>query len=338
MMREPWFWRSDTITAKVISVALAPFGNLYNTVQKLKWQSAQQTLAPLPIICVGNASLGGVGKTPFAIEVQSLLNSDTRRTAFLSRGYGGHLAGPVRVCRSSHHANDVGDEPLILASHAPCFISKDRVAGALAAAEQNIDVLIMDDGFQNHHLEKTCSLLLVDNEDPAGNGLVFPAGPMREPFQQALARADAIIAVMQTANQSINKTISDNAGDKPIFTARIEPVITDLPEKAVAFCGIGKPEKFFQTLKRNNVQLKECYSFADHHIYTQAELDRMKQAASRVGAALITTEKDFVRLAETDREGIKVLPITMALNDKVGLQKILLSAIDQWHARAKPTS
>ena len=334
-MREPWFWRSDTLTASVISAGLSPLGALYNFGQRQKWRAAKTAPAPAPVICVGNATLGGVGKTPFAIKLHQLLAQEDMSATFLTRGYGGRLEGPAQVEANTHTATDVGDEALLLAARGDCWIARDRTKGAELAAE-SADAIIMDDGFQNPGLEKTFSFLLVDNADPVGNGLVFPAGPMREPLLQALQRADAVIAIKSGKDAPTQNVILDAVGDKRLFSAWLEPRWNTLPEKAVAFCGIGQPERFFNILCQSGVELAARYAFADHHAYSPAELRRLKRIAAKEGVPLLTTEKDYVRLLEEDQQDVAYLPVEMAVDDEAGVKKLMLEAIDRWRRHARP--
>ncbi len=221
-MREPWFWRSDAIAARVAAGALAPLALAYDAGQRLRRAAAAPAEAPGPVICIGNATLGGVGKTPFAILVSRILRQAGRAPWFLTRGYGGRLKGPVRIAPEHHGAEDVGDEALLLAQHGPVILSADRPRGARAAFEGGADTVIMDDGYQNPTLRKTLSILLVDAADPAGNGRVFPSGPLREPLARARARADMVVAVKRRADDPAPAGLDADfqAGSRPPATSR----------------------------------------------------------------------------------------------------------------------
>jgi tetraacyldisaccharide 4'-kinase len=256
--------------------------------------------AGVPVICLGNLTVGGAGKTPAALAVAHLLLAARERPFFLSRGYGGRLAGPVRVDTSFHHAADVGDEPLLLARLAPTIVARDRVAGAKVARRGGASVIVMDDGFQNPSLAKTISIVLVDAARGIGNGRVIPAGPMRAPLEIQLAHAHAIVAVGAPTGAA---TVTDAARRSgiAIFHARLEPDRNSLAalggRKVLAFAGIGNPDKFFATLTEAGVAIGEQTSFPDHHRYTPAQADALIARAGAAGLVLMTTEKDHARLA-----------------------------------------
>jgi len=320
-MREPWFWRSDALAARVAAGALAPLALAYDAGQRLRRAAAAPAEAPGPVICIGNATLGGVGKTPFAILVSRILRQAGRAPWFLTRGYGGRLKGPVRIAPERHGAEDVGDEALLLAQHGPVILSADRPRGARAAFEGGADTVIMDDGYQNPTLRKTLSILLVDAADPAGNGRVFPSGPLREPLARARARADMVVAVKRRADDPAP------AGLDADFQARLAPAGDVAPRRVVAFTGIGVPAKFFTTLADAGFELSQQVPFADHHVFSRHEMKALRRAAKENKAALITTEKDYARLPDAMRKEILTLPVAMALNDEAGFRARLLAAI-----------
>ncbi len=306
-MKEPWFWRESGLAARAAAMTLAPAALLYDAGQRMRAAMTRAAKVSAPIICVGNATLGGVGKTPFALMLQCLLREQGVNAQFLSRGYGGSLKGPVRVT-DRHTARDVGDEALQLAAAAPTYIAKSRVKGARAAAQAGAGAIIMDDGFQNREIWKDLSFLLLDAADPAGNARVFPAGPLREPLRRAIARADAIVLVGEGAP-------AIDAGERPLFRAKgaIAPSIA--PQKIIAFCGIGGPMRFFASLEAAGFALAARVAFPDHHVYRPAELVRLKAQAKKSGAALITTEKDIVRLSADEREGVAVARLLMTADE-----------------------
>ena len=245
-MKEPWFWRERSIAARAAAAAMTPAALLYDGAQRLRAVVSNPAKISAPVICIGNATLGGTGKTPFALLLQRLLRDRGLKAHFLSRGFGGALRGPLRVL-PQHGAQDVGDEPLLLAAEAPTWIARNRAAGAAAAA-RCADIIIMDDGFQNPTIKKRVSILLVSAADPCGNGQVFPAGPMREPLARAVARADALIIIGDGAPEI-------EFGGAPVFRAAtsIDPAIA--PQKSVAFCGIANPERFFKDLEARGFTL-----------------------------------------------------------------------------------
>ncbi len=312
-MREPEFWTRDDWRTR----ALAPLSWVYGTSVAWKAVHAAPYRPNAAVICVGNLSVGGTGKTPIAIEIARLLIGRGRRPVFLSRGYGGRLRGPVLVA-ADNRAVDVGDEPLLLMRAAPVVVSRDRREGARLAVEQGADTIVMDDGHQNFALAKDLSLVVVDGETGFGNGRVLPGGPLREPVAQGLARADAVIVT----------------GDgTPPLGAFVHPVLRahlihdggpDIARRRlVAFAGIGRPDKFFRALEVQGAELVATKSYADHHSYTPSEIARLKSKARACDALLVTTEKDFVRLTPMEREGIEPLPVRASFDDPAALDRLL---------------
>jgi len=319
-MSEPWFWRGETVAARAMRMALYPAAWLYDAGQRLRWRFTRPVDPGVPVICVGNATTGGSGKTPFCLMLQKLLADHGIEAVFLSRGYGGALRGPMRVL-SSHTAHDVGDEPLLLAAAAPTWIARDRASGAAAAAKAGARLIIMDDGFQNPSIKKSVALLIVSG-DEAGRAQ-FPAGPMREPLRRAASRADAIISA----------GVDSKAGAEAV-TPRLFNACTDIlssvdAQPVVAFCGIARPERFFESLERKGFTLKAKFSFADHHVYSPSEIATLRAQAADHKATLITTEKDLVRLGPLNREGCAVARLSMAVDDPDALVRVVRERIGQ---------
>src|SRR3982751_21455 len=232
-MRAPDFWRGRGLPAAL----LAPLGALYGLSVALKAKFAKPFDPGLPVICVGNLTAGGSGKTPAAIAIADRLRAKGHKPFFLTRGYGGSEQGPAMATRA-HSAAQMGDEALLLARAAPTVVARDRAAGARLAKEKGASVLAMDDGHQNFTLRKNLSLVVVDAETGFGNGFQVPAGPLREPVAQGLARTDAVVLVGEGA--------PDLAGfHGPVLRAHLQPDGTAFAGKTVfAFAGIGRPEKF----------------------------------------------------------------------------------------------
>jgi len=325
MIREPWFWRSHSISAKIIANALSPVAGLYDLGQRMRWRTTRPIAPDAPIICVGNASLGGVGKTPFALALFDLLQNAGLSCQFLTRGYGGSELGPLMVNPGKHNHSQTGDEALLLARRGPVWVSRNRSAGAQAASNEGAGAIIMDDGFQNPTVEKSFSILLLDAADPGGNGRVFPAGPLREPIARAQARADLTILV------GPDETTAQNAASqfKTSFAAWLEPIDAPPAQRVVAFSGIGKPDKFFDMLKNNGFELADAVSFPDHHPFTDQNLAALQKRAAQKGAPLITTEKDSARLPLEIQREILVFPVRMRINQPTLLTEMILTAIDR---------
>lgn len=310
-MRAPEFWDRDDWRAR----ALAPLGWLYGASVEWKRTHATPYRSSAAVVCVGNLSVGGTGKTPVAIEIARALAARGRHPVFLSRGYGGRLHGPIQVTEDNSAA-DIGDEPLLLRNAAPVVVARNRGEGA-RLAETLGDTIVMDDGHQNFALEKDLSLVVVDGESGFGNGRVVPSGPLREPVAQGLARADAVIVTG-------DGDFATGGFAKPILRAHLVQQGEGVAgRRIVAFAGIGRPDKFFHALAGQGAELAACVPFADHHAYTQSEIARLKSKARSLDAALVTTEKDFVRLTPAERHEILPLPVRAAFDRPDALAALL---------------
>ena len=293
-MREPAFWwRKPGLTAAL----LAPLAALYGAVAARRMRQRGQR-ARVPVVCLGNLTLGGAGKTPAAIAFARMLKDEGERPAFLTRGYGGKLAGPVAVS-AIHTAADVGDEPLMLARVAPTIVARDRVAGA-DAVPADTTVIVMDDGFQNPSLKKDLAVLVVDGKRGIGNGKVFPAGPLRAPLQAQLDRCLALLVVGEPGESTHGLIAASFRDLLPSLMGRLVPdpdAIARLADRQVlAFAGIGDPEKFYATLRAAGIAVAQTRSFADHHVFAAAEAAELITAADARGLTLVTTEKDHARM------------------------------------------
>jgi tetraacyldisaccharide 4'-kinase len=298
-MRDPAFWWHRTgLTAGL----LAPLGAAYGAVAARRMARAGRN-AGIPVVCIGNLTLGGAGKTPTAMAVAQILDGAGRRPFVLTRGYGGSLAGPVRVDPVRHRAADVGDEPLLLARVAPTIVSRDRAAGAEAARAAGAGSIVMDDGFQNPAIVKDRSILVVDGRRGIGNGMVFPAGPLRAPLARQLHRAQALLVIGSgSAGEAV--VAAARAQQVPVFHGGLEPdaqALASLKGRPVlAFAGIGDPEKFFATLRDAGVDVRAQVPFPDHHRYRRSEARGLIERCEREGLTPVTTEKDWARLAWQD--------------------------------------
>ncbi len=278
--------------------------------------------APIPVLCIGNLVVGGAGKTPVAISVAARLIANGKSVHFLSRGYGGREAGPLLVDPEQHDAATVGDEPLLLARTAPCWVARDRAAGVRAAADGGADIVVMDDGFQNPGIHKDISLVVIDGETGFGNGRLLPAGPLRESVQSGLRRADAVV-LLGGDNAGVGAMIPRAL---PVLRATIKPLPPqDLlnGERVYAFAGIGRPEKFFATLDALKCRIAGRQIFPDHHPYTKREIDIVLDRAQQAGALPVTTEKDHLRLPETAKDLVQTLPISVSWQDADALDRML---------------
>jgi tetraacyldisaccharide 4'-kinase len=315
-VRAPELWRRRGLA----STLLLPAAWLYAAAGALRQRAVRSWRAPIPVLCVGNLVAGGAGKTPIAASLARLLAERGAVPHILSRGYGGRLAGPVRVDPARHTAAEVGDEPLLLAREAPVWVARDRVAGARAAVAAGAGLLILDDGFQNPALAKDFSLLVVDGGYGFGNRRVIPAGPLREPIASGLARAHALVLL------GVDETgAARRVGALPCLSASLDALEPRRFAGAavVAFAGIGRPEKFFATLEGVGAHLVERCAFPDHHPFSEADLAALAETAQRAGARLVTTEKDWVRLPPAWAERAETLPVAAKWRDPEALIGLL---------------
>lgn len=318
-MKTPEFWR----TKNLLSTLLTPIGAVYGLATYLRMKITKPGKADSPVICIGNLTAGGTGKTPVSISIAKLLQDNGKNPFFISRGYGGQLRDVI--VNAHHHAGDVGDEPLLLSRQAHVVVNPDRFEGALKACQKGADVIIMDDGFQNPKLYKDLSFIVVDGGYGFGNGRCIPAGPLRESIDSGLKRADAIIVVSPSLAVSNLKKLTK----LPIFNAYIAPIEPEgtTNKDVVAFAGIGRPQKFYESLKGLGFNLVQTISFPDHHQYTEEELQQIIALAKSKKLAIFTTSKDFVKIPQTLRKHFKVLEIDINWEDKNKLLKFILNKI-----------
>jgi tetraacyldisaccharide 4'-kinase len=314
-MKTPLFWYEP---AGLSAAALAPLAALYAWGTRRRLAAGPRARVGAPVICVGNLTAGGTGKTPTVIALAGRLIARGIAAQAVSRGHGGSLAGPVRVDPTRHRADQVGDEALLLAAFLPTWVAKDRAAGARAAAEDGAEAILLDDGFQNPALAHDLSLVVVDALRGFGNGRVIPAGPLREPVAAGLARADLVLAIGPPAAQARFAESWGGSLPCPLATGALAPLPTGLPMAGlpvVAFAGIGHPEKFFLTLKAMGADLRGSHALADHQPLTEALMARLLRESQAKGAQLITTEKDAVRLPAHLRAQVMTVPVRLEIDD-----------------------
>lgn len=313
-MRAPRFWLSDR--RGLLAWGLSPLGSLVGAATARR-MARPGTGVGAPVLCVGNFVVGGAGKTPTALALARLLRAAGERPAFLSRGYGGRArAESHRVDLASDGARSVGDEPLLLARAAPCYVGTDRVASARLALEDGASVLVMDDGLQNPALLKTLTAAVVDGEAPFGNGLCLPAGPLRAPVAAQAPYVDAVVVI--GGGPDAAATAAQAVAGKPLFTARLQAdaiaAATLIGRPVFAFAGIARPEKFFATLRDLGAQVAERQAFPDHWAFSAREIERLLTRATRGGLIPVCTEKDFVRLPADLRAHVRPLPVTLSFD------------------------
>ena len=313
MRRPPAFWRRDGLLPRLLSPAASLVAlETARRIARPGWR------APVPVLCCGNVTLGGAGKTTVALDLARRLLARGRRVHLLTRGYGGRAAGPHRVSPADS-AELVGDEPLLLAEVAPTWVGGDRAASARAAVAAGAGLLLMDDGLQNPTLEKDLSLLVVDGASGFGNGRVLPAGPLREPVSAGASRCQAAVLIGVDAT---NAAASLPPG-LPVLRARLVPAARMDGRRALAFAGIASPEKFFATLTQAGAVLVERAPFPDHHRFSERELHNLLEQAARLDALPVTTAKDAVRLSPAVRAQVHVLRVTLAWEDEAALEALL---------------
>lgn len=324
--------------AKVMPALLSPVAALYGRSAASRLAQDPEYRSGLPVICIGNFTSGGGGKTPTAIALAGLLKAIGKTPAFLTRGYGGSAKDVVQV--AGHDASEVGDEALLLAEIAPTFVSADRVAGAKAIEQMGADVIVMDDGFQNPGLAKDLSLIVADAASGLGNGKVIPSGPLRAPLAAQMPHADALLVIGEGKKGDALIKRFEAAG-KPALRAKIKPNcdprwLTVLP--TIGFAGIARPSKFFSTLKSNGARLVSSHGFGDHHRFTEKEARRLLDEAEAKKAMLVTTEKDWARLTDDDDEEERAVaelkkrsrpfPIVVTFDDEDAVKALLVETLE----------
>ncbi len=323
-MRMPGFWRDPpALTARL----LQPLGALYGAITSARMRREGEAAA-LPVICIGNFTAGGAGKTPTALAVARMLMEMGERPAFLTRGHKGRLAGPVTVDPARHDFRDVGDEPLLLAQAATTVLSRDRPAGARLCAELGASVVVMDDGLQNPSLRKDLRLVVVDGGAGVLNGLCLPAGPLRAPLEAQWPFVDALVVMGEgAAGEALAKEARSRG--KPVFEARLAPdpeVAASLAnQRVLAFAGIGRPEKFFATLEQCGARIVHREAFPDHHAFSAGEIAKLRERAAREGLRLVTSCKDLVRIAEPG--GVLALPVDAVVAGEEALRSVVGKAL-----------
>ncbi|MBL8669203.1 MAG: tetraacyldisaccharide 4'-kinase [Alphaproteobacteria bacterium] len=338
-MQAPAFWDADATgwQRALLPPLLAPASALYALGAAIRAARCVPERPALPVLCIGNAVAGGAGKTPTAMAVAELPSIAARRPHFLSRGHGGRLgrAAPVRVDPASHGAGDVGDEPLLLATKAPTWVARDRTAAGRAAAAAGAGVAVMDDGFQNPTIGKTLSILVVDGAYGIGNGRVLPAGPLREPFASALARADILLLLGADVRGIAERAahLPGRTGAPPLLLrAQLAPIGDGLAlagRQVLAFAGIARPERLARSLARLGCQVVAERRFPDHHAYSRAEVEALLAEAERQGAVAVTTAKDLVRLDADLRTRVSVLGVALVWEDAGAADRTIAAALDE---------
>jgi tetraacyldisaccharide 4'-kinase len=327
-----WWYIRDSNHARMTRTVLKPLSWIWAEATARRIARTAPVDPGCAVISIGNLTVGGSGKTPVARETLRLLSARGIEAQGLSRGYGGRLEGPVRVDPQIHSAKDVGDEPLMLAQGSSTWVSRDRIAGARAAAEGGAQALVLDDGHQNPSLHKTVSLIVVDGETrgdewPFGDGSVFPSGPMREPLKAGLARADAVVVMLPTDAETADPELLEIFGALPVFIARLTPEAPPPSGPQVGFAGIAKPWKVERSLKAAGCDLVDFVPFPDHAAYSAKDMDFLRERAGVYQAGLVTTEKDWVRLTPDQRIDVAAWPVVARFEDQAAFVAFLIDRI-----------
>jgi len=330
MIKTPEFWNQRGL----MSMLLWPLSHIWALATALRNYFAKQSTAALPVICIGNLTAGGTGKTPVTAHLYDRLSEAGHRPAILIRGYGAAVTSPLWVDPTQHSLDDCGDEALMLAESRDVLVAPDRVAGASVISQRGQhDVILMDDGMQNPFISKTLSIGIFDGSVGIGNGFLIPAGPMRVSLATGVKQMDVAL---------INGDDDTGIGAKlpahlPQYTARLVPSQTIIDAlgttPVLAFAGIGQPKRFFATLRKAGCQLVHYLAFADHHPYSETDLVRLQEDAMRLGAQLVTTQKDWVRLPAEWRERIFVVPVALELDDDTGFFGHIKTALNSYKNR-----
>jgi tetraacyldisaccharide 4'-kinase len=332
-VHEPAFWyRPPSLASRLLTPLAAAYGAV--AANRLAQQGVD---AGIPVLCVGNYHVGGAGKTPAVLALAALLREAGEAPIVLSRGYGGKLRGPLLVDPARHAAADVGDEPLMMAERVPVVVARDRVAGAALARSQGASVILMDDGFQNPAIAKDASLIVIDGDRGIGNGAVFPAGPLRAPLPAQLLRTDTLIIVGDgAAADPVAAAISTQGGlvQRAHLTSSEASLAALRGKRVLAFAGIGDPPRFFRTLRTSGIEVVAGKAFADHHRFSESEIEALAARAKRDALTLVTTEKDFMRLRGSAAAAhIVPFAVTLRFDDET---KLLRFATDRlFKARAR---
>lgn len=313
-MKTPKHWQSKNILALILFLPSC----LYAFATWLRIKTTTPKKVKVPVICIGNLTAGGSGKTPVSVSIAKILKQAGKKPYFISRGYGGNLSD-VEVDTNLHSPIEVGDEPLLLAKEAPVIVNHKRYEGAKRAINDGAEVIIMDDGFQNPALHKDKSFLVIDGNVGLGNMFPIPAGPMREFYSQGKKRADAVIILGKDKT-----SVADKFNDLPIFYGEVVPQTPKTENKnVVAFAGIGRPQKFYDSLQNCGFNIVKAFDFPDHYLYKSDDIKKIVELADDLGAEIFTTSKDFVKVPALYKNKINVLEISIKWQDEKKLSEFI---------------
>ncbi len=326
-LKAPAFWHKPSL----LGTLLSPLGKLYGKVSAVMQSQTVPFRTNIPVFCVGNVTVGGAGKTPSTLALVDLLTSMGETPHILSRGYGAKLTNPVRVDLATDTPSTVGDEPLLLAHKAPTWVNPSRANSARLAMNDGATILILDDGLQHGGIVRDTSFLVIDTDYGLGNGHIIPAGPLRETLEAALQKSHAIIALGEAP---LKLPIQHHL---PVFRARLHPsdIWQTLRDKPVfAFSGLANNDKFFRMCKAQGMRVIDAHGFPDHHTYTPEDIRTIYRRAAELGAHVVTTQKDAVKLTPEERVGLTILPIATLWENPPALQQFITARLH--HFRSAP--
>lgn len=317
-MRPPKFWDTDPNKVSILSFLLMPLAKIYEYIGLIRWKNGDHIKSNIPVICVGNVNLGGTGKTPTVIYLAIKLIEMKKSVHIVTRGYRGCLKGPIKVDLEVHDANQVGDEPILLAAFAPTWVAKNRLEGLRSARKAGAEVIILDDGMQNPSVYKDITIMVVDAYTGFGNGRIFPSGPLRESLESGLKKSNFILAIGSDGIINPLRRKWSMLNQKEILTGQLQVLKTGMEWerlRVLAFAGIGRPEKFFDSLRSTGADVLKTHSFSDHQMFSELILKRLESEANTMNAQLVTTEKDAARLPQGWRQKVLTLPVRLEISN-----------------------
>jgi tetraacyldisaccharide 4'-kinase len=333
----PFWWENADWRA----LLLTPFSALYGFAAEQRLKSAKSPKIGLPVLCVGNFTIGGGGKTPTVLALAKHALSMGLKPGILTRGYGGSEKGPHLVDETKDSAGHVGDEPLLMAFTAPVVVARNRLKGAELLKRHGCDLIIMDDGFQSARLHADCNLLVVDARRGIGNGHVIPAGPLRAPLLAQMRKTDALL-IIGKADRAEPVVRAAARAAKPVFEAEIrwDDEATIKGRRFLAFAGLADPDKFFDTLQSSGAWVSLTRSFPDHYHYSDEDIQELMQTAETGGLTLVTTEKDAVRFvrgtaaAQKLADSTMVFQIEIAFDEENTASQLIQGTLDRFRLRS----
>ena len=316
MKMAPKFWY---VKHHIFSILLSPVSLFYNIIHKLYYKLSNEIKISIPTICVGNLVIGGAGKTPVVIELRKLLSKNYNSIFVLLRGYR-RSSSKAKIVDVNDEPEAVGDEAILHKKYGQVCVAKDRKEGANLCIQNKADLLILDDGFQSKHIKKDISLIVCDTLNQFGNTKIFPAGPLRESIDFGLSRADALILINNSKN---NFELKFPIG-LPIYNAKKRIIIPKLKTKnIIAFCALGSPENFYNSLIENGLIIKHKKTFPDHHFYSDKEINQIINLAEKNNLEIVTTEKDITKIGRKFKKKIKTTKLEIIFKSKQSLKNFL---------------